>query len=288
MRVVESYGSDLARWLLGDSFHPGGTHLTDRLAQLTRLTRDSRVLDVAAGQGTSALHLVQSFGCEVVGVDLSEDNVKVATEEASIRGVANRVSFRLADAETLPFEADTFDAILCECAFCTFPNKQTAAGEFFRALKPGGRLGLSDLTKTADPLLEFDGLLSWIACIGDAQPVESYSETLRLAGLTVEDIEDHSYALAEMVRRIQGRLLGVEIAAGLKKLAFPNVSFSDGKRFAQAALSSVKNGKLGYALIEAVKPRLIAPVRSTPQQNDPISQSPRIHPTSELRLADRP
>ena len=53
---------------------------------------------------------------------------------------------------------------------CTFPNKQTAAGEFSRVLKPGGRLGLSDLTRTAGLLPELDGLLSWIACIGDARP----------------------------------------------------------------------------------------------------------------------
>ena len=87
------HGSDLACLLLGDSFHPGGAHLTDRLGQLTQLTRDSRVLDLAAGRGTSAFHLAQSFGCDLVGVDLSEDNVKLATEEAPIRGVANRVSF---------------------------------------------------------------------------------------------------------------------------------------------------------------------------------------------------
>ena len=249
------YGSDLATLLLGDSFHPGGTQLTDRLAQLTRITPNSRVLDVAAGRGTSAFRLVESFGCEVVGVDLSADNVKVAMEEASTRGMANRVSFRLADAETLPFEADAFDAILCECAFCTFPNKQIAAAEFFRVLKPGGRLGLSDLTKTTNPLPELDGLLSWISCIGDALPVDSYSETLRLAGFTVEDTEDYNYALAEMVRQIQGRLLGAEIAAGLKKLAVPDVSFSDAKRFSQAALAAVRDGTLGYALIGAAKPR---------------------------------
>jgi ubiquinone/menaquinone biosynthesis C-methylase UbiE len=247
------YGSDLARLLLGDSFHPGGTHLTYRLGQLTQLTRDSRVLDVAAGRGTSAFHLAQSFGCEVVGVDLSEGNVKLASEEASIRGVANLVSFRLADAEKLPFNAHTFDAIVCECAFCTFPNKQIAAGEFSRVLKPEGRLGVSDLTKTADPLPELDGLLSWIACIGDAQPVESYVEILKRATFTVAHIEDHSHALTEMVRQIKGKLLGAEIAAGLKKFEFPNMNFSDAKRFSQATLSAVKNGKLGYAVIGAVK-----------------------------------
>jgi ubiquinone/menaquinone biosynthesis C-methylase UbiE len=209
---------------------------------------------VAAGRGTSAFHLAQSFGCEVVGVDLSKDNVKLASEQASIRSVANRVSFRVADAEGLPFDADTFDVIACECAFCTFPNKEIAAGEFSRVLKPGGRLGISDLTKTAGPLPELDGLLSWIACIGDAQPVESYVDILQRAQFTVAQIEDHNQALTEMVREIQGKLLGAEIVAGLKKFEFPNVNFSDAKRFAQAALIVVKEGKLGYAVIAAIKP----------------------------------
>ena len=247
------YGSNLARLLLGDSFHPGGTQLTDRLGQLSQLTRESRVLDVAAGRGTSAFHLAESFGCEVVGVDLSGDNVRLANEEASRRGLADRVNFQLADAERLPFEPDLFDSIVCECAFCTFPNKQTAAGEFFRVLKPGGSLALSDLTRTNAPLPELEGVLAWIACIGDAQPVASYVEILRGAGFKAQHIEDHGYALTHMVQQIQGKLLGVEIAAGLKKIDLPNVNLSDAKRFAQAALDSVRNGKLGYAVIVAAK-----------------------------------
>lgn len=247
------YGSDLARLLLGESFHPGGKALTTRLGQFMRLTPNSIVLDVAAGRGTSTLHLAQSHGCEVVGVDLSAANVKRATEEALKRN-ANRVTFRIADAEALPFGAHSFDAILCECSFCTFPDKQAAAGEFSRVLRPGGRLGLSDLTRSSDPLPELDDLLSWIACIGDAQPVESYVETLQRANLTVVDIEDHSPVLTEMVRQIQGKLLGVEMAAGLKKLDLPNAGFSDAKRFAQAAIRAVTDGKLGYIAIAAVKP----------------------------------
>src|SRR6266851_3913561 len=248
------YGSDLARLLLGDSFHPGGTHLTDRLGQLTWLTRDSRVLDVAAGRGTSAFRLAQSFGCEVVGVDLSQENVRLASEEAVIRGVVNRVSFQPADAEGLPFDDCSFDAILCECAFCTFPNKQTAAGEFSRVLKPGGHLGLSDLTRTVGPLPELDGLLSWIACIGDARPVESYIKTFQSAGLTVDVIEDHSYALTELVRQIQGKLLGAEITVGLTQSNLPNLDLSTAKRLVLAALSATRDGKLRYAVIGALKP----------------------------------
>jgi arsenite methyltransferase len=247
------YASDLARLLLGESFHPGGTPLTDRLAHLTQLTPHSRVLDVAAGRGATVFHIAQSIGCEVAGLDLSEENVKLASEEAAIRGLADRVSFRVADAEKLPFDDRSFDAILCECAFCTFPDKLTSAREFSRVLVPQGRLGLCDLTKTAGPLPELEGLLSWIACIGDAQPVDSYVKILQRADFTILQTEDHSQALADMVRQIQGRLLGAEIAKALKKLDLPNMDFSDAKRFAQAASLAVKEGKLGYTLISAIK-----------------------------------
>ena len=47
---------------------------------------------------------------------------------------------------------------------------------------------------------------------------------------------------------------GCVIALGLKKLEFPNVNFSDAKRFTQAALGAVKDGKLGDAVFGAVKP----------------------------------
>ncbi len=249
------YGSDLARLLLGDSFHPGGTQLTDRLCQLLQLSQRSRLLDVAAGRGTSAFYVVEAFGCEVVGIDLSEDNVHAANEEAVRRGLADRVSFRLADAEKLPFEEASFDAILCECAFCTFPNKRVAAQEFARVLKPGARLGLSDLTRIAGPLPALDDLLSWIACIGDAQPLAAYVGTLESAGLPVESTEDRGEALSTMVRQIQGKLLGAEIMIGLKKMSLPGVDFSSAKRFALAALGVIQGGELGYSAICAVKPR---------------------------------
>lgn len=249
------YGSDFARLLIGESFHPGGIRLTHHLGTLTQLEPGSKVLDLAAGRGTSALHTAQSFGCEVVGIDLSEGNVRAATEEASLRGLANRVSFQVADAEGLPFKDESFGVILCECAFCTFPNKQSAAAEMFRVLSPGGRLAFSDLTKIASAHSELDGLLSWIACVGDAQPVQAYTQTFERANLTIVDVEDHRAALIELIRQIQGRLLGAEIATGLGKLDLPGVDFSNAKHFIQAALSAVQDGTLGYTAITAIKPR---------------------------------
>lgn len=245
------YGSDLARILLGDSFHPGGVRLTRHLGELLELDQRSQVLDVASGPGSSALCLAAGFQCKVTGVDLSEQNVTAATSEAVRAGLDHLASFELGDAESLPFSDATFDAIICECAFCTFPSKATAASEFHRVLKPGGRVGLSDLTRTEKPLPELDGLLAWVACIGDALPVSRYRSLLEEYGLSVRTVEEHNDALEEMVRAVQSRLLGLEIAAGLGKLDLPGMDLTAAKQFATAAVEAIHQGSLGYAVLTA-------------------------------------
>ncbi|MGH9709279.1 MAG: SAM-dependent methyltransferase, partial [Candidatus Acidiferrales bacterium] len=83
---AQLYASDLARILLGDSFHPGGLRLTERLGALLALAPESRVLDVASGNGATALFLAARFGCHVVGIDYSGQSVASASELASAKG----------------------------------------------------------------------------------------------------------------------------------------------------------------------------------------------------------
>jgi SAM-dependent methyltransferase len=243
------YGSEAARFLLGESFHPGGIDLTLELAGMLSITADSFVLDVAAGRGTSAFAVAERFGCRVTGIDLSAANVAEASAEAAARGLADRVAFVLADAEDLPFASATFSAILCECAFCTFPDKAKAATEFARVLGPRGRVGISDLTRVAGPLPELDGLLAWIACIGDAQPVERYADWLRGAGFSVAAAGPRDECLRAMVAQVRSKLFVAEAMIGLKKLQLPGFDLEEAKRLANAADRAVKNEKLGYALL---------------------------------------
>ncbi len=248
-----AYGSDAARFLLGDSFHPGGVELTIELAGKLNLTPGSILLDVASGKGTSAFAVAERFGCRVIGVDLSEANIVDANTEAAKRGLSDRVQFQLADAEQLPFPPAHFDAILCECAFCTFPDKAKAASEFAKVLRPGGRIGISDLTRVAAPLPQLDGLLAWIACIGDAQPLESYAAWLAGAGFTIITGDERNHCLHQMVQQIQAKLLLADIMIGLKKLDLPGLDSKQAKEFAKAAKNAIGNNQLGYALLVAQK-----------------------------------
>jgi arsenite methyltransferase len=243
------YESDFARMLLGDSFHPGGVKLTEHLGALLGLTPKSRVLDIASGNGASALFLAERFGCEVVGIDYGARNVEQANAAAAAKSLSARVTFERGDAEHLPFDDSSFDAVICECAFCTFPDKSAAAREFARVLGNGGRAGLSDLTRGPALPKELDGLLAWIACIGDAQPIGNYVQCLNSAGFHVRAIEQHDEALLEMVHRVRMKLLGAEVMIGLKKLDLPGVDLQQAKIMAKAALTAIQQGALGYALI---------------------------------------
>ena len=126
------YQSDFARLLLGDTFHPGGRRLTARLGELLGLGPAVRVLDVATGKGESAIFLARQFGCEVVGVDFGPRNVREANSRATAAQVDHLVSFAEGDAERLDFPDAGFDAVICECAFCAFPDKAAASSEFAR------------------------------------------------------------------------------------------------------------------------------------------------------------
>jgi len=248
------YQSDWARLLLGESFHPGGMALSERLGRALDLKPGVRVLDVAAGQGTSAIHLAKTFGCDVLGVDLGAESVRKANAAAAQAGAGDLARFVSGDAERLPVDDAAFDAVVCECAFCTFPDKPTAAREFYRTLKPGGRIGISDLTRNGETPDDLRSLLAWIACIADARPVAEYKRYLAEAGLRVTLTEPHDEALADLVRDIQAKLLGAELLVKLKQLELPLVNFDEAKALARSAARAVKSGRFGYAIVTASKP----------------------------------
>jgi len=248
------YESEFVTQLLGDSFHPGGARLTERLGRMLDLSPDSHVVDAAAGKGTSAMLLARQFGCRVTGVDLSRQNLERAAVEAARQGLSDRVRFVCGDAEHLPLAGGVADAVICECAFCTFPDKTAAAGQFVRVLTPGGRVGLSDVTRAPGGAGELDDLMSWIACLGDARTSDEYAAWLAAEGMTVNAVERHDDVLRDLVGAVRTRLFAAEVLAGLNKAAIPSLDLEAAKRMARQALTAIDEGRLGYAIVIASLP----------------------------------
>jgi arsenite methyltransferase len=246
-----AYDSELARALLGDSFHPGGLALTQRLGELLEVHPGMLVLDAACGKGDSAIFLAQQFGCDVVGVDLGPVNIAEAARRADKAGLGDRVRFVQGDVETIGLPGDSFDCVICECAFCTFPGKSAAAGEFARVLRRGGRVGISDLTRNGPLPSELEGLLAWIACIADALPAREYTRFLEAASFRAVHTEPHDDVLLAMARDVQARLMGLELIAGLRKVDIPGVDLAQARSLARAAIEAIQHRALGYAIITA-------------------------------------
>ena len=129
---------------VGLTKHLGGLGATEELIGLCHIGEGKYVLDVGCGAGVTPCFIAKRYGCRVVGVDISEGMVERSKERAQREGVTDRVEFRVADAQDLPFEDDLFDAVITE-SVTSFPeDKQRAVNEYVRVTKPGGYVGLNE------------------------------------------------------------------------------------------------------------------------------------------------
>jgi arsenite methyltransferase len=249
-----AYGQDAVALVLGESYHPGGLALTRRLARALGLRPGQHVIDVASGPGATARLLAAEFGATVDGVDLGQSAVDRARSAAQAAGLPAAVRFCVGDAERLPLPGGTADAVVCECAFCTFPDKAAAAAEFARVLRPGGRVGVTDVTVAAGGLpAELTTLTAWVACIAGARPLSRYTDILAAAGLRTVRAEQHDNALAAMIDQIEARLAVLRMTAADHLMA-AGVNVDAVLRYTAAARRAVADGRLGYALLVAEKP----------------------------------
>jgi len=245
------YAGEAARLLLGDSSHPGGDRLTERLGRALALGPADRVLDVACGDGHSALVLAREFGCSVVGVDYSPLNIRRAAQAARAAGLEGRVQFCCGDGETLPVATGAFGVVVCECAFCTFPDKQSGAREMRRALARGGRLGLSDVTLERPLPPDLRQLATWVMCIADARRGADYQVILQEAGFAQFTQGDHSWALRSIVGDAGRRLLAVEAAHKLGVLPGIELDLVAAKGMLRRVAEFIEVGGAGYVLLTA-------------------------------------
>lgn len=235
------YETDLVRFLLGESFHPGGSALTRRLGALAALHRGAHVLDLGSGRGGTGAALTRDFGCRVVSLDYSHAHAKAA------KGVAG-------DARKLPFASATFDALICECALCTFGDVDAALREMWRVLRPGGRVGISDMVLRSAVPEELQGLFGQVLCIAGARSEQGYVDALTGAGFTSVRVHDVSQALLDMVDGIAKRLRLARELGELGDVSMP-VEFGDPDRVLDAAREFVDSDGLGYGIFVGRRPR---------------------------------
>lgn len=116
------------------------------------LQGSGRILDVGCGAGFTALALAD-MGYQVSGIDLAPKMIERAQHEAGLRGL--NIDFRVSGAESLPYEAAGFDAVIALGLMGNLREDQPTLREMYRVLKPGGLLVLS--------MPNFCGLDRWLS-----------------------------------------------------------------------------------------------------------------------------
>lgn len=135
-----------AAWASGDYAVVGTTLqiVGETLSETADLRAGERVLDVAAGNGNATLAAARRW-CEVT----STDYVPALLERGRERAAAERlhgIDFREADAEALPFDDASFDAVLSTFGCMFAPNPPRVASEMLRVCRPGGRIAMANWT----------------------------------------------------------------------------------------------------------------------------------------------
>ena len=119
-------------------------HFGRRLVELMGLSTGARVLDVAAGRGAILFAAAEKAGASghVTGIDLAGKMVQETAADIEHRGLMQATMLHM-DAEHLAFPGASFDYVLCGFAIFFFPDLERALSEFYRVLRPGGRVGVT-------------------------------------------------------------------------------------------------------------------------------------------------
>jgi N-methyltransferase StaMA len=249
---------------LGGNIHagywdPGAEHvpmaaatdrLTDLVAQRLALRSGDRVLDVGCGNGFPAMRIAEAHDVHVTGITVSQQEVDRASELAAGSPVADRVTFRLADAADLPEDLGTFDAVFAIESLLHLSDQAAALARLRRFVRPGGRLVIADLCQR-EP---FTGA-------GEAV-LAGMVRTLEIAGVNSEqehraNVERSGWDLLELLDIGENVRPSYEQAAqAFRRIADAAPPFAAADIITAAELMSAfgENPSSGYVLITAQRP----------------------------------
>ncbi|WP_191057920.1 SAM-dependent methyltransferase [Geminicoccus harenae] len=180
-----------------DEFHLGWRPSTIALSQDLRLAPGQRVLDVGSGIGGPARYMAEAHGCQVTGIDLTEEFVAVATALTRRCGLADRVTFRQGSGLALPFPDGNFDAATLIHVGMNIERKDLLFREVRRVLRPGGRFGIYDVMCTDETPLPYPMPWAADAVTSFVEPPVTYRTLLGQAGFEVEqEVNRRDFVLA--------------------------------------------------------------------------------------------
>jgi phosphoethanolamine N-methyltransferase len=192
--------------MYGEGFQsPGGLDAVKGFCRRLRMRQGMKILEVGSGLGGSAFYLAETFGADVLGLDVSAEMVAVSTERKEEKGLSN-VSFRRGDIRTGDLEMGAFDLVWTRDCILYVPQKELVWSNIRAALKPGGQLFVIDFCLGSGPLSdEFENYVR--ECQYYLLALDEYVRMLERVGFVEVHMEDITPAFVKGLRQEQERLV---------------------------------------------------------------------------------
>ena len=161
---------------------------------VAELREGETVLDLGSGGGIDVLLSARRVGPtgRAIGVDMTDEMLDLARRNAAEANASN-VEFRKGTIEALPLDDDSVDVVISNCVINLASDKSAVFAEIARVLRPGGRMGVSDVV--ADDVLTPEQRAergSYVGCIAGALSFKEFRHGLKAVGLTdVELVPTH-------------------------------------------------------------------------------------------------
>lgn len=202
-----------------DEFHIGGRQATIEFSAQIDLPKGAHVLDIGSGLGGPSRFFAAERGWKIDGIDLTPEYVEVATALSRKAGLAANVTYRVANAATLPFADASFDGAYMLHVGMNIPDKKAMFAEVRRVLKPGGLFAIYDVFRESDGAFLYPVPWSSQPDTNFIDTAANYKTALAAAGFTIEKERprrDFAIANAKQAREraAQGNAPPPQIAMG--------------------------------------------------------------------------
>jgi SAM-dependent methyltransferase len=199
---------------------PGAAETVELLADASRPTAASRLLDVACGKAEAACTLAARFRCRVVAVDRHAPFLRHDAAKLRGRGLTALVALARADGRRLPVPDAAFDAGYCIGA-PSIVGLEDCLRELRRAVRPGGVVAVSDVVWREKPDAPLGPEWQWVAQQEPRIDADDYAATIAACGLTVERVHIHP-------RSAWDAYFAPMLAAAAEERAGGDPAFADG------------------------------------------------------------
>ena len=180
-----------------DEFHIGGRMATRSFLDQIAIRTEDHVLDVGCGIGGASRFAAQTYGCQVTGMDLTEEYVDTGNTLCSWLGLEHRVKLSQGNVLAMNLPDATVDKAFMLHVGMNIPDKASLAMEVWRVLRPGGVFGIYDIMEVGVDQLEFPVPWATVAEASSLASPAAYKRALMAAGFTiVSERNRREFALA--------------------------------------------------------------------------------------------